>query len=62
MKTKIALELENHSLDTIFVDVSPEYTGNINGDSRQIVGMISSAMEISENFLKPGGTFVCKML
>lgn len=62
IKTNIALALNNSKLNTILIDVSPEYTGDLQEDGSYINKITIEALFFANTFLEKGGTVVCKAL
>jgi 23S rRNA U2552 (ribose-2'-O)-methylase RlmE/FtsJ len=62
VRAQIGTGLGARKFNSILVDVSPEYTGDLQADGLAINQVIFQALYFSNMFLEKGGNFVCKVL
>lgn len=62
VRAQIGAGLGGRKFNSILVDVSPEYTGDLQADGLAINQVIFQALYFSNMFLEKGGNFVCKVL
>jgi 23S rRNA U2552 (ribose-2'-O)-methylase RlmE/FtsJ len=51
VKTNIALSLKSRKFNTILIDVSPEFTGDLNDDGKYINDIIADTFIFAQTFL-----------
>ncbi|OGZ64460.1 MAG: hypothetical protein A2998_01975 [Candidatus Staskawiczbacteria bacterium RIFCSPLOWO2_01_FULL_37_25b] len=54
-------DLEGEGFDAVVSDMAPKTSGIAFADAGKSLELVEKAFEIAELFLKPGGSFVCKI-
>ena len=60
VRTKIAMNLMERRLDTILLDATPNYSGNINTDGQYTMEIFANAIQFAAPYLRKGGTFIMR--
>jgi 23S rRNA (uridine2552-2'-O)-methyltransferase len=51
----------NEPFDIVMSDMAPKTTGIKSADQAKSVALCELALDVAKRFLKPGGTFICKL-
>ena len=62
IKTKIAMNLIDHKLDTILIDATGDFSGDLELDGNYTLRVFFEAIQFANPYLKKGGTIIFKTL